>query len=435
MNRIIAHRPTADPIELAKQATPDDTLAESFGLFTPAAVRDPYPIYHALREHEPVHWSARAGAWLCTRYSDVFELQSRPDLSVDRVETLWSYLPRAGHERFSSVVEHYTRWLLYRDDAYHDRLKMLLMRALTPRAIDLMRPRIARRVTELLDGLAARETFDAYLDFAARLPVLVMIDLLGLPSADEAMIRHWSDRNSNFLFQPVAPDQEKMGREQLDILDAQEDYFLPIIRARRDRPGADLISAMVQAEVDGERLTDLEVFANCNMMAVAGGGTSRSAISLALLSLQRFPAELAKLRERPQLINLAAEEFLRFEAPTQRGIRTAREDFLLGDTPIRRGDILHIMIGAANRDPAQFADPDALNIERNPNRHATLGHGVHYCLGANLARMELRLAVGGFVERFPNYRLATDDIVFMDRTASRRLTALPVQVGAGNPSR
>ena len=223
-----------------------------------------------------------------------------------------------------------------------------------------------------------------------------------------------------------------MAAEQLANLDAQEDYFLPLIRARRERPGADLISAMVQAEVDGERLTDLEVFANCNMMAVAGGGTSRSAISLALLSLQRFPAELAtlrsNLRDNPQCINLAAEEFLRFEAPTQRGIRTARSDFEIGGKQIRAGDILHIMIGAANRDPSQFADPDTLNLQRNPNRHATLGHGVHYCLGANLARMELRQAVAGFVRRFPDYKIATDEIVFMDRTASRRLTALPVRV-------
>jgi cytochrome P450 len=299
---------------------------------------------------------------------------------------------------------------------------------MTPRAVELMRPRIEARVQELLDGLAGRDSFDAYLDFAARLPVLVMIDLLGLPSADEALIRHWSDRNSNFLFQPVAPDYEAMAAEQLANLDAQEDYFLPLIRARREKPGADLISAMVQAEVDGERLTDLEVFANCNMMAVAGGGTSRSAISLALLSLQRFPAELAKLRENPGIINLAAEEFLRFEAPTQRGIRTARSDFEIGGKQIRAGDILHIMIGAANRDPSQFADPDTLNLQRNPNRHATLGHGVHYCLGANLARMELRQAVAGFVTRFPDYKIAADDVVFMDRTASRRLTALPVRV-------
>lgn len=420
-------------VPAARTVTPGDSAHDSFGLFSADAVYDPYPFYHRLREREPVHWSQKAGAWLFTRYNDVFELQSRPDLSVDRLETLWSYLPRAGRERFSAVVEHYTKWLLYRDDAYHDRLKMLLMRALTPRAIDLMKPRIERRVAELLDGLAGRDEFDAYLDFAARLPVMVMIDLLGLPSADEPMLRQWSDRNSNFLFQPVNPDQEKMGREQLDILDEQEDYFLPIIRARRERPGADLMSAMVQAEVDGERLTDLEVFANCNMMVVAGGGTSRSAISLALLNLLRFPSELTKLRTnlqaKPQLINLAAEEFLRFDAPTQRGIRTAREDFTIGEVTIRRGEILHIMIGAANHDPSQFPDPDRLNIERNPNRHATLGHGVHYCLGANLARMELRLAVDGFLRRFPDYRLAADDVVFMDRTASRRLTALPVRIG------
>jgi cytochrome P450 len=426
------HRRVADFATLAPYAlrsvAPSDSAAESYGLFGADAVYDPYPFYHRLREREPVHWSERAGAWLFTRYEDVFDLQGRPELSVDRVETLWSYLPRVDRERFSAVVAHYTRWLLYRDDAYHDRLKVLLMRALTPRAVEGMRPRIEARVRELLDGLEARDAFDAYLDFAARLPVLVMIDLLGLPSADEALIRHWSDRNSNFLFQPVAPDHEAMGAEQLANLDAQEDYFLPLIRARREKPGADLISAMVQAEVDGERLSDLEVFANCNMMAVAGGGTSRSAISLALLALARFPAELAKLRAKPALINLAAEEFLRFEAPTQRGIRTARNDFEIGGKRIRTGEILHIMIGAANRDPAQFANPDALDIQRNPNRHATLGHGVHYCLGANLARMELRQAIAGFVARFADYEIAAPDVVFMDRTASRRLTALPVRV-------
>lgn len=175
----------------------------------------------------------------------MFDLQSRADLSVDRTETLFSYLPRAGAERFRTIVEHYTRWLLYRDDTYHDRLKALFMRAMTPRAMEIFKPRIERRVESLLDALAARETFDAYLDFAARIPVLVLLDLLGLPDTDEAMFRHWSDRNSNFLFQPVNPDKEALAAEQLSILDAQEDYFMPVIRARRTQPGADMISAMV----------------------------------------------------------------------------------------------------------------------------------------------------------------------------------------------
>lgn len=180
--------------------------------------------------------------------------------------------------------------------------------------------------------------------------------------------------------------------------------------------------------MDGERLTDLEVFATCNMMAVAGGGTSRSAISLALMNLQRFPGELAKLYANPSLVNLAAEEFLRFDAPTQRGIRTARVDFEVDGVQIRAGDILHIMIGAANHDPTQFTDPDRLDITRNPNRHTTLGHGVHYCFGANLARMELRLAIAGFLRHFPRWEIAAEDVVFMDRTASRRLTSLPVRI-------
>ena len=399
---------------------------DSYGLFTAEAVQDPYPYYKAMREHEPVHWSERAKAWYFTRYRDVYELQDRPDLSVDRVETLYSYLPHANRERFSDIVEHYHRWLLYRDDAYHDRLKGLFLKAMTPRAVERLRPMLQRRVDKLLDELQAHEQFDAYLDFAARIPTQVMLDLLGLPDSDENLMRHWSDRCSNFLFQPVAPDKDAMAQEQREILDAQQAYFMPRIEERRRNPGEDMISAMAQANVDGERLTDLEILATCNMMATAGGGTSRSAIAMSLWWLHQFPDQLAKLKADPNLIDLAAEEFLRYDAPTQRGIRTAREDFEIGGKQIRKGQILHIMIGAANRDPDQFADPDRIDVTRNPNRHVTLGHGVHYCLGAALARLELRVAVANFLARFPDYRLASDKIVYMDRTASRRPTSVAV---------
>ncbi|MGZ5828821.1 MAG: cytochrome P450 [Xanthobacteraceae bacterium] len=399
---------------------------ESYGLFTAAAVQDPYPYYREMRERDPVHWSEIAQAWYITRYHDVFELQDRPDLSVDRIETIYSYLPRTNPKRFSDIVEHYNRWLLYRDDDYHDRLKALFIKAMTPRAVERLRPMIKRRVDVLLDQLSRHDKFDVYLDFAARIPTQVMLDLLGLPDADEAMMRHWSDRCSNFLFQPVAPDKEAMAQEQRDILDQQQAYFMPRIEERRRNPGDDMISAMAQADAGGEKLTDLEILATCNMMATAGGGTSRSAIAMALWRLHQFPDQLAKLKAKPDLIDLAAEEFLRYEAPTQRGIRTAREDFKIGGQQIRKGQILHIMIGAANRDPAQFERPDDIDIARDPNRHVSLGHGVHYCLGAALARLELRVAVGGFLQRFPNYRLATDKIVFMDRTASRRPTSVPV---------
>lgn len=399
---------------------------ESYGLFTAAAVQDPYPYYREMRERDPVHWSAIAQAWYFTRYRDVFELQDRPDLSVDRIETIYSYLPRTNPKRFSDIVEHYNRWLLYRDDDYHDRLKALFLKAMTPRAVERLRPMIKRRVDILLDQLSKQDKFDVYLDFAARIPTQVMLDLLGLPDNDEAMMRHWSDRCSNFLFQPVAPDKEAMAQEQRDILDQQQAYFMPRIEERRRNPGDDMISAMAQADAGGERLTDLEILATCNMMATAGGGTSRSAIAMALWRLHQFPDELAKLKKNPGLIDLAAEEFLRFEAPTQRGIRTAREDFEIGGQNIRKGQILHIMIGAANRDPAQFARPDDIDVTRDPNRHVSLGHGVHYCLGAALARLELRVAVAGFLQRFPDYHLATDNIVFMDRTASRRPTSVPV---------
>jgi pimeloyl-[acyl-carrier protein] synthase len=399
---------------------------ESYGLFTSQAVQDPYPYYRRMREREPVHWSEKAQAWCFTRYCDVFELQDRPDLSVDRIETLYSYLPRTNPARFSDIVAHYNRWLLYRDDDYHDRLKALFLKAMTPRAVERLRPMMQRRVDIILDALDGLDAFDAYLDFAARLPTQVMLDLLGLPDSDENMMRHWSDRCSNFLFQPVAPDKEAMAKEQREILDTQQAYFMPLIEARRSAPGEDMISAMACAEVAGERLSDLEILATCNMMATAGGGTSRSAIAMSLWWLQWFPDQLAALKARPELIDLAAEEFLRFDAPTQRGIRTARQDFRIGGKVIRKGELLHMMIGAANRDPDQFEDPDRLIVTRSPNRHVSLGHGVHYCLGAALARLELRVAVASFLARYPEYRLASDRIVFMDRTASRRPTSVPV---------
>jgi cytochrome P450 len=405
-----------------------DARSQSFGLFTAAAIQDPYPYYRQMRERDPVHWSEIAQAWYFTRHKDVFELQDRPDLSVDRVETIYSYLPSVNAGRFSDIVDHYNRWLLYRDDAYHDRLKALFIRAMTPRAVEQLRPMIQRRVDILLDALAQQPGFDAYLDFAARIPTQVMLDLLGLPDRDEMMMRHWSDRCSNFLFQPVTPDKEAMAQEQRDILDAQQNYFMPVIEARRSKPGPDMISAMVQADASGDRLSDLEILATCNMMATAGGGTSRSAIAMALWRLHQFPDELTRLTSNLDLIDLAAEEFLRFEAPTQRGIRTAREDFEVDGCNIRKGQILHIMIGAANRDPAQFDRPDAIDVGRTPNRHVSLGHGVHYCLGAALARLELRVAVKSFLARFPRYRLVSDKITFMDRTASRRPTGVPVLI-------
>jgi pimeloyl-[acyl-carrier protein] synthase len=406
-----------------KQAMVDQ---DSYGIFTADAVQNPYPHYQIMREREPIHWSEKAQAWYFTRYRDVFELQDRPDLSVDRIATLYSYLPHAKPQRFSDVVEHYHRWLLYRDDAYHDRLKTLFLKAMTPRAVERLRPMMQRRVDAILDELEERDAFDAYLDFAARLPTQVMLDLLGLPDADELMMRHWSDRCSNFLFQPVLPDREVMAQEQRGILDAQQAYFEPLIEERRCNPGEDMISAMAQAEVAGERLTNLEILATCNMMATAGGGTSRSAIAMSLWWLHQFPEQLAKLKVEPTLINLAVEEFLRYDAPTQRGIRTAREDFKIDGVQIGKGQILHIMIGAANRDPEQFANPNRIDIARDPNRHVTLGHGVHYCLGAALARLELRVAIANFLARFPNYRPASNNIVFMDRTASRRPTSVPV---------
>jgi len=224
---------------------------------------------------------------------------------------------------------------------------------------------------------------------------------------DEKLMRHWSDRCSNFLFQPVAPDKDAMAQEQREILDAQQAYFMPRIEERRREPGEDMISAMARANVNGERLTDLEILATCNMMATAGGGTSRSAIAMSLWWLHQFPDQLAKLKAEPSLIDLAAEEFLRYDSSVQMTGRVALEDIDdLGCKKIPKGEAVLCLLGSANRDPAVYPDrPDRLDITRPNVRPLSFGGGIHFCLGAQLARIEAEVAIATLLRRLPELRL------------------------------
>lgn len=404
-------------------------MSTELDVYSAEAVQDPYPVYARLRNDDPVHWSERDHAWIISRYDDSWELQNRSDLSVDRHESHLSYLPDDCGDRFDPLVDHFSRWLLYMDGDGHDRLKKLFLAAFTPAAVRDLEPRIQSIVDAHLDAFDP-STSDVVADFARPLPVTVIGDLLGLPRSDLPLIVDWTRSLGAFLFQGVDVDKTLTSERALGAIIEQRDYFTDLLDARRVEPRDDLLTAMARAEVDGERMTYEEIHSTCTMLVLAGNGTTASLIASAIYYLAEFPDQLAMLRDDRDLIEQAVEEALRIEAPTQRGIRTALVDFELRGRTISRGDILHIMIGAANRDPEQFTNADRLDITRTPNRHTSLGHGLHFCLGAHLARLEARVAIGSFIDRYPDYSVADDPVRWVNATAFRALRSLHITPNA-----
>jgi cytochrome P450 len=412
---------------MIRQPVPRSEL-DAFGLFEPNAWQDPYPIYGALRQHAPVLWSASQRAWIVTRYRDTWKLQERNDLSVNRRESHRSYLPDNPTVDYEEIVEHFARWLLYMDEEPHERLKNLFQRAFTPAAVKRMRPQVQQIVDSLLQPLARDGSIEAVSGFAQRVPLSVVCQMLGLPVEDQPMMADWTARIMEWLFQGVGVDKAAVSDHCLAAVREQRDYFGRLLADRRARPREDLLTAMVQAEASGDRMTQDEIHSTCTLLLVAGNATTMSLIASALYYLCREPEQRRALRGRSALLGTAVEEVLRYEAPTQRGIRTALRDFVLSGVEIRRGDIIHMMIGSANRDPEAFADPDRFDVTRTPNRHASLGHGIHFCLGAYLARTEAQVALESMLERFPNYRVDEEQVRWKNLVGQRCLDRLPVSI-------
>lgn len=410
-------------------ASPVDRSLDTYGLFTLAAIQNPYPVYEALRSEDPVRWSEQANAWVITTYADTWTIQGRPDLSVSRREEHLSYLPEDYDPEYQVVLEHFSRWLLYMDGAGHDRLKRLFLKAFTPAAVNRLRPMIGDTASQLLDRLARDGEIDVVRDVAQRIPLAVICRLLGVPLSDFPLLVDWTNRLGAWLFQGVGIDKRATTEDCYQALMEQRDYFERALDKRRTQPQDDLMTAMIRAEEAGDRMSYEEIHSTCTLLTLAGNLTSTSLISSSIYYLRKFPSEIERLRANPDLVVNAVEELLRFEAPTQRGIRTALADFELAGRQIRQGDLLHVMIGAANRDPARFADPDRLDLTRSDIKHTSLGHGMHFCLGAHLARMEAQIAIQTVLERFPEYRLADEEAEppWMNMNAFRCIAELVIR--------
>ena len=397
-------------------------------LQSPALLANPYPLYRALREASPVFRlpvpePAGAGAWLLLRHADVQSVLRDPGFSVDRrrADVVRENAERLPLELIGEAGG--LRSMLIMDPPDHTRVRGLVSKAFTPRRVAALRPRIEAIVGELLAAVAHSGRMDVIEDLAAPLPAIVIAELHGVPAEDHRQFKQWSSELVSGLAPANPLETLARLRRGLEPLLA---YLREIIAARRREPRDDLISAMIAAQEECSALSDAELLATSNLLLVAGHETTTNLIGNGLLALLRHPDELARLRAQPGLLRGGIEELLRYDSPVQATVRVATQDAELGGHAIRRGALVVCGIGAANRDPLAFSDPDRLDLTRAGTGHLSFGFGTHFCLGAPLARLEAEVAFAALLARLPSLRLASDGVEFRPNPILRGLRSLPV---------
>ena len=410
---------TAAPRDLAAK-----DLAANFDLekLTPEFYADPYPTYRALREHEPVKRLPNGGYFL-TRYDDlVTAYKNTKVFSSDKKK---EFAPKYGA---SPLFEHHTTSLVFNDPPAHTRVRRLIMGALSPRAIAAMEPDLIRLVDQLLDAIETKGPFELIGDFASAIPVEVIGNLLDVPHEEREPLRDWSLAILGALEPVIQPEQFARGNKAIeDFLG----YLETLVERRRARPGnpeRDVLTRLIQGEANGERLTEKELLHNCIFLLNAGHETTTNLIGNGLVALSQHPTEKRRLIQAPDLIRCAVEEILRYESSNQLGNRMTTERVELGGVMLEAGTSLTLCIGAANRDPLQFEDPERFDVSRFVNRHLAFATGVHQCAGMALARLEGAIAISRFLARFPNYRLAGEP-VRGGRVRFRGFASVPCVVG------
>jgi pimeloyl-[acyl-carrier protein] synthase len=389
----------------------------AFNPFDPAVMADPYPYYRRMREQDPVHWNDVVRTWFLTRHADVSGLLRDDRFSADRTRSERYVAPPPGRDR--------PRSMLVVDPPDHTRLRSLVSRAFTPRMVARLRPRIASITADLVDRLGSRRHADLVAELAYPLPVIVIAEMLGVPIRDRMRFQEWSA----VLVRGLDPFVDAATQDAvLDARDALAAYLRGIIAERRREPADDLITAMIAAREHGDLLSEGELVAMCNLLLVAGHETTVNLLAGGVLALLRHPGEADRLRRRPALITTAVEELLRWVPPVQWTGRVAAAELQIGGRRILRGQSVVGLLGAANRDPDVFADPDRLDVGREPNPHLAFGRGIHFCLGAPLARLEAQVALPALLERFPDLRLAGEPEP-RPTWNLRGLTRLPVALG------
>ena len=400
----------------------DDGPLSLYRLLDPEVLANPYPLYRRLRTEAPVHWDPFLHAWVVTRYADVVTVLHR--FSANRTPTP-EQLAVLGLESLTPVARVMVRQMLFLDAPSHTRIRGLASQAFTPRRVERLREHIQSITDELLDAAIPRGRMDVIDDLAAPLPAIVTAEMLGVPTRDHGLLKKWSadfaEMLGNFQHNP-----DRAAR----VLKSTEDmvaYFRQAVREQRERPRDGLVGALLAAEIDGDRFTEDEVIANVIVTMVGGQETTTNLIGNGIVTLLRNPEQLARLREGPALIASAVEELLRYESPSQHTARLAPEDVVLGGKLIGKRQAVIAVMGAANRDPERFAEPDRLDLGRQDNRHVAFAWAAHFCFGAPLARIEGQVALEAVLRRMPRLRLAGGPLQWRENLGLRGLTALPVK--------
>jgi pimeloyl-[acyl-carrier protein] synthase len=400
---------------------PDPTLS-LYHLLDPEVLANPYPLYHRLRREDPVHWDPYLHAWVVTRYADVLTVFQR--FSAQRTPTP-EQLTALGLASLAPLAQVMVRQMLFLDPPAHARVRGLASQAFTPRRVERLRSHIQDITHSLLDAVRDKGQMEMIADLARPLPAIVTAELLGVPISDWRQLTAWSADFAqvlgNFQHNPERAPQV------LRSLGEMTAYFQAAVAQQRVHPREGLIGALLTAEVDGDRLSEEEVVANTIVTMVGGQETTTNLIGNGILTLLRHPEELERLREDLSLLPPAVEELLRYESPSQHTARLAPEDVVLGGKLIGKRQAVIAVMGAANRDPERFAEPDRLDLGRQDNRHVAFAWAAHFCFGAPLARIEGQVALEAVLRRMPGLRLAGGPLQWRENLGLRGLTALPVK--------
>jgi pimeloyl-[acyl-carrier protein] synthase len=404
---------------------PEDAPLSLYHLLIPEVLANPYPLYHQLRSHDPVHWDPFLHAWVVTRYADVITVLR--DFSADRTPTP-DHLAKIGLAELSPIARVMVKQMLFLDPPTHTRIRSLASYAFTPHRVEVLRGHIREIVERLVGRIESQSRMDVIADLAEPLPYTVTAEMLGVPVEDAPQLKAWSqdfaEMLGNFQHNPGRAAQVRRSVEEMTR------YFRSAIDEIRQNPRDGLIHAFLTAEIDGDRFSDEEVIANTIITMVGGQETTTNLIGNGILTLMRNPGELEQLRRDTSLIPSAIEEMLRYEPPSQHTARLAPKDLELGGKQIRKRQAVIAVMAAANRDPERFHDPDRFDIRRKDNRHLSFGWAAHFCFGAALARIEGHVALETMLRRLSYWSLEPIPQVWRTNLGLRGLTALPLSFTA-----
>lgn len=403
------------------------TPAPMFASLGPEVLANPYPFYDMLRQAGPVVAAPGLmgiGGWAVTDHALCSSVLRGKQFGREGNKVLPPEKLALIPQESPDLTERRRANMLFRDPPDHTRLRGLVNQAFTPRTVDRLRPHIQQIADHLLDAVATRGSMDLIRDYAFPLPIIVIAELLGVPPEDRDEFKAWSSDLVLSLSPMPSPEDMQKVRAAIENID---NYMAGIIEQRRREPRPDLLSELVRAQEAGDRLSREELLATCRLILTAGHETTINLIGNGALALLRNDAERAELARDPSLLPTAVEEFLRYDSPIQMTVRFTLEDTPLGPHTVKRGDLVLTLLGAANRDPAQFPDPHRLDLRRsNASTHLSLGAGIHYCLGASLARVEGQIAIGTLLRRMPNLALTGAEIAWRKNPAFRGVQSLPV---------